>query len=256
MSEDIAIATGKYDWLWASHDATASGRFSDTLILMIHGFPGDSRSYGNVFSALKPLAVQAGFHTLQFDMRGCGQSNKAAQFFTLRSAHEDCIAVFKWASRQGYKKFFFVSEGLGAIIAVTTLTDAIRPMVKGMVFLWPVLDPKTSWLGDFLTEAAEAAKQGLDHIAFENADVGLAFMSEVRNYNLTPLLNRIVMPVLVHHGSKDSKSPPEQLGLLRHQDRGELIEIVIYPDGEHGLKDPRHRDELLRETTAFFKKNA
>lgn len=256
MSEDITIATGKYDWLWATHDTTAQGRRSDTLIVMIHGFPGDSRSYGNVFGQLTPMAASVGFHVLRFDMRGCGQSNKKAQFFNLHSAHEDCVAVLKWAQKQGYKKFFFVTEGLGAIVALTTLTEAIRAKVKGMVLMWPMLDLKTSWLGHYLSAAEEAAKSGLDHIAFENADVGLQFMTEVRDYNLTPLLSRITMPVLVQHGSNDSKSPVSQLEPLRHQMHGELIEIVIYPDGEHGLKDSRHRDELLREVMAFFKKNA
>lgn len=255
-AEDLTIPVGKYDFVWATHDRAAQrpGMQEPPLVVMIHGFPGDSRSYGNVLGDLSAHIVKGGFHTLRFDLRGCGQSNKAAQFFTLKSAHEDCMSVLRWAEKLGYKKFYLIAEGLGATIAVTALTDAFRSMIAGMVFLWPILDMKQSWLATFPAMAAEAQKAGLDHIVLDNANVGFDFSREIETYNLTPLLGRITMPVMIHHGLEDEKAPPIQMDILRREAGTDRLEFVTYSGGGHGLKNAAFRDQLLRETRDFLKK--
>jgi len=254
-SEDLTIPVGKYDFVWATHDRHIPKPNDDApLVVMIHGFPGDSKSYGNVFEELSLRFVRGGSHTLRFDLRGCGQSNKGARSFTLKSAHEDCMAVFRWAEKLGYKKFYIVAEGLGASIAVTALTDAIRPKIRGMVFLWPILDQKRSWLADFLPAAAAAEKNGKDRVVADNTDIGLAFLHEVATYNLIPLLSRVTMPVMIHHGLKDRKAPPVQMDVLMQGAGTDMLEFVTYDGGEHGLKDPVQRQRLLEETRDFLKK--
>lgn len=254
-SEDFTIPVGKYDFIWATHDrATPKEDDHAPLAILIHGFPGDSKSYGNVFEELSQRFVKGGCHTLRFDMRGCGQSNKSAQFFTMKSAHEDCLAVFRWAEKLGYKKFYIIAEGLGASIAVTALTDSIRPLIRGMVLLWPILDQKQSWLADLLPQAEVAEKQGRDHIVMDTASIGLAFLREIASYNLIPLLGRITMPVMIHHGLNDRKAPPVQMDILMRGAGTDLLEFVTYEGGEHGLKDPLQRQRLLQETRDFLKK--
>ncbi len=254
-AEDLTIPVGKYDFIWATHDrATPKHDDFPPLVVMIHGFPGDSRSYGNVFDELSQRLVRSGFHTLRFDMRGCGQSNKGARFFTLKSGHEDCLAVFRWAEKLGYKKICLVTEGLGACIAITALVDSFRPLVQGMVMLWPILDQKHSWLADLAPAAVEAKENGADHIVAENTQIGLAFLHEVATYDLIPLLNRVTMPVMIHHGLNDRKASPLQMDVLMQGAATDRLEFVTYDGGEHGLKDPVPRQRLLAETRGFFKK--
>lgn len=254
-SEDLTIPVGKYDFIWATHDRHIPKPDDDApLAIMIHGFPGDSKSYGNVFEELSQRFVKGGCHTLRFDIRGCGQSNKAARFFTLKSAHEDCLAVFRWAEKLGYKKFYIIAEGLGASIAVTALTDTVRPLVRGLVLLWPILDQKRCWLADLLPAAAEIEREGQDHMTVENTQLGLAFLREIATYNLIPLLSRITMPVMIHHGLNDRKAPPAQMDVLIQGAGTDRLEFVTYDGGEHGLKDPLQRQRLLQETRNFLKK--
>ncbi|MGZ9108459.1 MAG: alpha/beta fold hydrolase [Micavibrio sp.] len=259
QAENLTIPVGKYDFIWAVHahgPIKAEADSMPPLVVMIHGFPGDSRSYGNVFNDLSVQFIKDGLHTLRFDMRGCGESNKAAQFFTLRTGHEDCMAVLRWAKKTGYKRLYLIAEDLGAIIALTALTDAMRPQVKGLVLLWPILAPQDSWFGELQPMIDEAAANDEDHITASDTKIGLVLLNELRDYNLAPLMGRITMPTFVQHGTDDRKAPVGQLDLLLKHAGTARMEIVTFGGGEHGLKKPQERDQLLRETRAFFKKIA
>jgi len=257
-AENLTIPVGKYDFIWAvhAHGPVKAAQDSPPLVIMVHGFPGDSRSYGNVFEDLSAGFIKSGLHTLRFDMRGCGESNKAAQFFSLRSAHEDCMAVLRWAKKTGYSRFYIVAEGLGAIVALTALTDGIRPQVAGLALLWPILDPQRSWFASLQPQIEAATQSGTDHITVGDTKIGLFLLNELHGYHLAPLIRRITMPTFVQHGTDDSKAPVGQLDLLAKHAATQRLEIVTFAGGEHGLKKPHEREQLLRETRAFFKKIA
>lgn len=250
-AEDITIPCGKYDWLWAWHDRVAvnnqegrdgKDRQSDRLAVMIHGFPGDHKSYGDVFADLTAVFTAKGFHTLRFDMRGCGQSDKGSTFFSFQTAAEDCVSVLQWAEKLGYKKLYLIAEGLGAPIALTVLGDRIRPKVAGAIFLWPILSMKDSWLAADVKNNPGA--------------YGPAFTREVAEYNFTMLMPRLTMPALVLCGSADKKAPPEtQIGILKKHITSNNLEIITFDGGDHGLKTAAERDFLMRQIRDFIHKN-
>lgn len=255
-SEDFTIPIGKYDWIWATHDRGTAApdpkKPLPTLAIMIHGFPGDSLSYGNVFGEISDTLIKDGFHTLRFDMRGCGQSDKAAKFFTLKTAHEDCLVAIRWAIKLGYKKLVLVSEGFGAVVALTALIDTIRPSVAGMIFLWPILERRQSWLSTLIPLGDAAEQRGEKSIRLENAHVGLTFIHELRDYNLLPLLSRMAMPVQIHHGTADTHAPIGALKALLATTKTGKLDLLPYNGGDHGLKTNDHRRALLSQTRVFM----
>lgn len=255
-SEDFTIPIGKYDWIWATYDrgpkAPDPAKPLPTLAIMIHGFPGDSLSYGNVFGDLSDTLVKDGFHTLRFDMRGCGQSDKAAKFFTLKTAHEDCLVAIRWAVKLGYKKLVLVSEGFGAVIALTALIDTIRPSVAGMIFLWPILERRQSWLSTLIPLADTAELRGENHIALDNANIGLSFVRELRDYNLMPLLSRLTMPLQIHHGTADTRASLGALKALLATTKTGKLDLIPHNGGDHGLKTNDHRRALLAQARVFM----
>lgn len=238
-AEEITIPCSKYDWLWAQHDYDSKDPASTTLVIMIHGFPGDSRSYGDVFGALSDTFVKSGLHTLRYDMRGCGQSDKGASFFTLREASEDGVHVFRWAEKLGYKKFFVITEGLGATIGLMVLNDAIRQKVRGAVMLWPIFNPKDSWLGAAMGE-----------------EIGEKLRQEIQDYDFNPLMPRLSMPALILRGSLDTKAPASQIDALKSGVLGLGLETVTLDGGDYGLKTAPERQILLNQADAFFRKIA
>lgn len=239
-SEDFSITIGKYDFVWATHERgpTRSDNQEPPLVIMLHSFPGDSKSYGHVFQDIAAIATKSGLHSLRFDFRGCGQSDKSAHFFSLKTAHEDVMAVLRWAEKTGYTQFIFVGEGLGAVITLTALSDAIRPKVLGLTFLWPIIEAKDSWL------------------ATDHPDIGPDLRAEIQKYTLTPMLSRITMPVLIQHGTEDDKAIPIQLETLSRYAGTDQFDIMRYTGGGHGLKTPAERDLVLRNIRGFFKKIA
>ncbi len=239
-SEEFSITIGKYDFVWATHErgpAKEDGT-QPPLVIMLHSFPGDSKSYGNVFQDIAHLAAKVGLHSLRFDFRGCGQSDKSAHFFSLRTAHEDVMAVLHWAEKSGYTQFIFVAEGVGAAIALTALSDAIGPKIQGLAFLWPIIEAKESWL------------------AAEHAEIGPDLRAEIQKYTLTPMLSRITMPVLIQHGTEDDKAAAIQRETLTRYAGTDQFEIVRYTGGGHGLKTATERELVLRNIRDFFKKIA
>lgn len=247
-AEEITIPCGKYDWLWAQHERGTSRDKSkhDTLAIMVHGFPGDSKSYANVFGEIATQIGAQGIHSIRFDMRGCGQSDKGAKFFSIASGAEDCLHVVLWAKKAGYKKFILVTEGLGAATTLPLLVDSVRPMIAGMVLLWPILVPKTSWLG---TNPPEGSPGG--------GEIGPDLTKEIQGHDFAALLPRITMPALVLCGSADHKAPMEtQSEVLKSAVTGNNLEIMSFDGGDHGLKTAGERSALLANVAGFFGKIA
>lgn len=261
-AEDLTIPVGKYDFVWATHDRGPAAKGQSlagkdaTLIIMIHSFPGDSRSYGNVFNEISIQAVKDGFHTLRFDLRGCGHSDKGARFFSLNTAHEDCLTVLRWAGKLGYKKLIFVAEGLGALITLTALTDAVRPQVARMVFLWPILNPAESWFGLLTPLVTAAETEGRNHLLMNDTKVSLSLLRELRDYRLEPLAGRVTMPLFVPYGTSDTMARSGQLDFLIQNTKTDYLELVGFTGGEHGLKKPEERQQLLTQIRAFLRQTA
>lgn len=256
MIDDFTITIGKHEWIHARHDrrAPVRGRDLPALAVMIHGFPGDSRSYGDIFGGFADTLAHDGFHSLRFDCRGCGDSyGHGSRFFTLKSAYEDTLATLNWARRTGYKRFILIAEGFGATVALTALTDLLRPQVAGMVLLWPVLDRRGSWLSSLVPIGEAAQAKGHDFITVDGTDIGLNFIHEIRDYNLLPLLRRMTMPVTIHHGSADSRAPLDHLRTVLHlaAPKGP-IDITVYEGGDHGLKTGDQHRAILTQSRAFL----
>lgn len=240
-AEDITIPCSKYDWLWAWHDRGEKDKNSDRLAIMVHGFPGDHKSYADVFSDISAAFTKKGFHTLRFDMRGCGLSDKSSTFFSFQTAAEDCVTVLQWAEKLGYKKLYLIAEGLGAPVVLSILGDRIRPMIQGIIFLWPILSVKNSGLKQI--------------VADQSALFGPTFRDEVEDYNFTLLMPRLTMPTMVLCGSEDTTAPPQsQAEILKLYVMGKNLDILTFEGGDHGLKTQVERQFLMNQISAFIHK--
>lgn len=61
-------------------------------------------------------------------------------------------------------------------------------------------------------------------------------------------------PTMILH-SRDDRRVPLPLGRMFYQSllaRGVPTRMVIYPGEGHGIRQPRHREDVLRRTLAWF----
>lgn len=208
------------------------GTRQPTLALMMHGFPGNRGSHHGFLESLEPVFAEKGVSTFRFDFRGCGESQGEKSLFSLNRAAEDIDLVLNWAHRQGFKKFIFVAEGLGARIALTRINLDVL-----MLFLfWPVLDSP-----DYARRVPGISPEDNKTLIELQDDPPLP----------TQLLE---IPIQVHYGAADDIVSRQNIDILKERLKAPRLDITLYQDGSHGLPAPAHRQMAAVHVGLFLEK--
>jgi pimeloyl-ACP methyl ester carboxylesterase len=251
MPERITIDAGQKDSINAilnkpkEHSIKALDK---TLVIMSHGFPGHKGHHNNIYADYEFILCDKGFHTLRFDYRGCGESDGREEDFNLGAACEDFQNIRFWAKTQGYEKFVYIGDGIGATLAIMNLDLD----VKALVLLWPVLDLKTYKQSLMQTDDPKLA-QGT-YIDINKSRIGLSFLKELEKIDLTYAMKEIFAPTLIFHGARDKVVPIGQLDLARVLIRAKRIEITTFHHGDHGLGSLNQRKSMFFQVQQFLEK--
>ncbi len=76
----------------------------------------------------------------------------------------------------------------------------------------------------------------------------------MRRHSPLSYVAEIETPTLILH-SRDDRRCPIPMGRMFYQalhTRGVPTQMVVYPDEGHGIRQPRHREDVLRRTLAWF----
>ncbi|MCB9988252.1 MAG: alpha/beta fold hydrolase [Rhodospirillales bacterium] len=234
----------------APHTATKDPA-DKTLAILAHGFPGGHiECHGHIFADLENICHNRKIDTLCFDFRGCGDSDGQSEDFTLTAARQDFQTVLNWAKKQGYHKFFYIGEGLGAAIALMNADENL----KGLVMLWPLLDFRKTVFRDFFDAVQTPVSRQNQSITMEGYKVGLPLLNELLTTTIAPFLEKIRAPILIQHGDADTAAPITQLDLLRrHTQKSRRVDITSYEKGEHGLPLIGERRMIFHHVEQFLK---
>lgn len=80
---------------------------------------------------------------------------------------------------------------------------------------------------------------------------------KMRQHSPLTHVAKVKTPTLILHAAKDRRVPLP-LGKAFHQAllaRGVPTEMVVYPDEGHGIRQPQHREDVLRRVLAWFEKH-
>jgi len=222
------------------------------LIFMVHGFPGNKDGQGDVFNDLAFLLKDKGFHSLSIDLRGCGESDGLQEKFTLSTARADLQATLEWAKSQGYERFIFIGEGLGAILPLMDLNDE----VVCFILLWPILDLSYTAKVIFNAEEIKDESKKAGYIVKDKNRIGIPFVDELQKTDITHILQEVDRPLLVMHGAADKVAPIDRLDYLRGYVKSRRVEITSFQDGTHGLPALNHRKAMHFHILQFIEKYA
>lgn len=219
------------------------------LIVMIHGFPGsDHNGPGRIFQDVDDILHPLNFPTLRFDFRGCGYSTGAPSSFDFERAQQDLEAVLRWAANQGHKRYLYVTEGLGALLALSYMTSR----VCGLFLLWPLIAPKESYFQRYFSLLNDPQMARARTIKIDGMDVSVDFLKTLQQVSVAKALKKLTMPIAVHHGEDDEKArPAPQIETLRAHLRLTRADVMTYSDGVHGLIQRSNRGRLLQALEAF-----
>lgn len=254
MPDAITIKTKNNEILSGFHSlpkqAPEGQELEKTLVLMVHGFPGQSAGQNNLYGDLETILCEKGFHTFRFDFRGCGQSDGEQEDFCFKQADDDFKYVLSWAKSQGYKKIAYVSEGIGSALCI--LNMGLNVLCQ--VMMWPALNlpylAKSYFKGESIDE--EAQKAG--YMLLDHNRVGLELIEDLKNVALGNRMRDVTMPVLILQGSDDAVFPMQQLDIARKYMSSKRIEITMFHDGGHGLPAENHRKMVYYHIEQFLQK--
>lgn len=230
--------------------STDNERFERGLVIMVHGFPGTREGPEGVFTDLKAALNKRDFDTLLFDFRGCGESDGEMYDLNFASVRDDMKAVLEWGRAAGYSRFFLIGEGLGALFSLLN-----RPAedVRGLVYLWPVFDPRPTYLKTVFDLADSFDKVKHPYIADKTDRYGWPFLADLKAVRAPLIIKGIDRPLLVQHGQKDKLISSVQLELLRrYAQNAKRIEVTTYENGGHGLSNKMERKTLIHHTVQFL----
>ena len=107
-------------------------------------------------------------------------------------------------------------------------------------------------------DAAEVPYRELPGLEFVFEDDAIwRLFAVISDYDPAPALSRITVPVLALFGADDKVTPPdESVAALRAAVRPELLQIEVFPEGDHRLyhgEPPRFVDGYLDRITSFVR---
>lgn len=222
-----------------------------TLILMLHDFPGHKSDKNDLYGDIEFLLGNHGFHTLRFDLNGCGESDGQQEEFTLSKALDDVEHVLKWAREdRKYERFVVIGEGLGATLGIMAMQEDIY----NLVLLWPALDLKAFQKNAFGLKDSPEITEKKNYISKDENRIGKPFLRELFDLDIVEYLESVKTPTLIMYGAQDEIIEHFQLDMIRKHIGARRVEITTFQDGGYGLEKLNHRKSMFYHIQQFIQK--
>jgi pimeloyl-ACP methyl ester carboxylesterase len=264
--------------------------------LLMHPGSGPSDRDNDVFfPPIREHLLQAGIAVCSFDKRGVGGSSGSWLDAGIGEQADDLLAALSvfagecpglpiglfGHSQGGWVVVEAASRGLPVAFVIPSSGGGASPARQERYSLANKVtaDQETEALATYdavLEVIRERPALGEGVVRLEAAGVpyrdlpGLEFMfedeaiwrlcAEIFAYDPAPALARITAPVLGLLGAADTVNPPEEsVAAFRTAVRRELLEVEVFPDGDHRLSHgdpPRFVDGYLDRIASFARKAA
>lgn len=218
-------------------------------IVMPHGGPSARDEWG--FDWLAQYFAARGYAVIQPNYRGSSGYGDSwfvdNGFKSWRTAIGDIDDAGRWLLKQGIAdpdKLAIVGWSYGGYAALQS--GVLEPgLFKAIVAVAPVTD---------------LARLKRDAEGFTNARLVQRFVGDgphVDEGSPAQHADRIIVPVLIFHGDRDTNVDVGHARLMedRLRARGKRVELVIYRGLDHQLHDAAARAELLEKSDAFLRKS-
>ena len=204
------------------------------ILLMSHGLEGSKD--GSKWQAMAAKAPAAGFGTLRFNYRGCGEGMEASEGefpeSTLTNRITDYRAAIEYIYSINTKNNMMgvIGSSFGGMVALAA--EDIR--VKAMVLLATPLHLSM----DIEHGKTWGAQTSVSPSLLEQIH------DDVKCYDLCKSIRKINCPILILHGSEDGVVPVEHAyDLYRHANEPKHLHIV---DGaDHSFSNPVHVERII-----------
>lgn len=129
---------------------------------------------------------------------------------------------------------------------MTTWLVGHTQQFKAAVAQNPVTDLSAMWgVGDLQS-----------WIEYEFGDRPWNIPDKLREHSPTAYLGQVSTPTLLLHAANDRRCPIAMSTMFYRglQARGVPSQMIVYPDENHGIRQPRHMADVLRRVTGWFRR--
>lgn len=178
-------------------------------VVLVHGFAAEKTENG-LFTEAGERLLRAGYTVLLYDWRGLGASDGDFSQSTLTQHTADLRAVIDWlrgARGVASSELCAVGFSLGAALVTQALKDGLK--LGTSVFWSPALRPRLSMWPRYNTPEirCELETNGFILKPENQVRLGIGILHSLRETDLGQKAFSLGIPLLVCHGTKDSRIP-------------------------------------------------
>jgi pimeloyl-ACP methyl ester carboxylesterase len=186
---------------------------SNSVTLMAHGIFTDKHEKGR-FDRLSNKLNLSGFDVLRFDFRGHGESPMESTTFTVLGALNDYLSALDWCFNE-YDNVNVVGSSFGGSVVLLERLFNLKKKIRKIVLLNPVIDYQGTFTDAILDWGKEifSKKHISELMEFGKSNIINDFIASKDFYIQLSILfpylaiEKIDIPSLVFHGTKDDKVP-------------------------------------------------
>lgn len=236
---------------------------SSRVVIFAHGMTVDKGDEG-IFVRAEKLLNEGEISTVRFDFRAHGKSQgKSLDDFTISGELADLDSIVQFARKEGYEWIGLAGASFGGSIAALYAGTHLED-IHALVLANPVLDyekaflePTTPWAKKVFKDAVESIKKdGFIKIGSRNFKIGVKLFEEMKNFFPYKELGKYKRPLLVVHGTKDSK--------VSFQDARKVFTTLSNPykqfeaikKSEHGFHEEPYETAVTDLIAIFFKEKS
>lgn len=223
---------------------------SKGLVFVVHGLGGFKEE--EHIKVITDVFKKKEFTTIRFDTTNTfGESDGDYENATVTNYYEDLEDVIKWSqSQQWYKEpFYLAGHSLGSL-AIVLYAEKYPKQVKGLAPLSIVVSGKLSldtysraylkaWEKTGWIEELSASKQGLVK------RLKWSHMIDRQKYDVLYDVAKLIMPVILIVGEKDTLTPPKHQKILFENLQFEK-EIHIIKNAHHTFREQSHLSKIKK----------
>lgn len=245
--ESAIIPTRDGTHLSAEINYSSSYGPTQGAIIFVHGFAANMYENG-LFRSLADNAAGKGFQSVLYDWRGINDNTFHST--TLHQHVEDFEQVVQWTRErfpENTESLNAVGFSLGA--AVVGLALEQQTLLSNVVYLSPGVRPRLSMWPRYKSLSDKIEKHGVVEKPESKILLGRPILNSLRDTDLGPRAFDVDIPLLVVHGTEDSRIDPSHTReIVAEKDSKPNFAYVEFDGASHSFRPAEAHWPVLGST--------